>query len=209
MKTIDIHGKPYVMVKDRIDEFHKNNPNGSITTEVHSGYSKDFFIVKAVVIPDIKNEKRIFTGHAMEEIGSSQINKTSCLENAETSAIGRALGALNIGIIDSYASANEVANAIHQQENTKPVSEPTIYKDSNTNNTDIQCIKCGSSMFNNKQTDGQPKKSQNYDVYIKEGKTKGLYQPLYKCSNRDCKHSLWDEPDVMESRMEDDDGLPV
>ena len=49
-------------------------------------------------------------------VGSSQINKTSALENCETSAVGRALGWLNIGIDGSIASADEVENAIHQQE---------------------------------------------------------------------------------------------
>ena len=49
-------------------------------------------------------------------VGSSQINKTSALENCETSAVGRALGMLGIGIDGSIASADEVKNAVHQQE---------------------------------------------------------------------------------------------
>ena len=116
MKKIKIHGKDYVMVKDRIIFFNENYPNGCIITE--SKATTDSFIFKAKVIPDAENINRYFTGHAEEIIGSSQINKTSALENCETSAIGRALGCMGIGVEDSFASANEVQNAIHQQQNS-------------------------------------------------------------------------------------------
>ena len=113
MKSIKIHGKDYVMVKDRIIFFNENYPNGCIKTE--SKATDESFIFKAKVIPDVENPNRYFTGHAEEIIGSSQINKTSALENCETSAIGRALGCMGIGVEDAFASANEVQNAIHQQ----------------------------------------------------------------------------------------------
>ena len=61
----------------------------------------------------------IATGHAYEKEGSSFINKTSALENCETSAWGRALGNLGIGIDESMASAQEAANAMIQQKNYK------------------------------------------------------------------------------------------
>ena len=115
MKKIQIHGKDYVMVKDRIIHFNEHYPNGSIRTELIE--MTDRFIVKSTVIPDVDKPERYFTGHAEEVIGSSQINKTSALENCETSAIGRALGCMGIGVEDSFASANEVQNAIHQQQN--------------------------------------------------------------------------------------------
>ena len=114
MKKIKIHGKEYIMVKDRVAHFNKNYPNGSIRTELIE--MTDRFIIKTTVVPDMENAGRYFTGHAEEVIGSSQINKTSALENAETSSIGRALASMGIGIDDSFASANEVKNAQHQQE---------------------------------------------------------------------------------------------
>ena len=113
MKKIQIHGKDYVMVKDRIIFFNENYPNGSIITELKA--TDNSFIFKATVIPEIENSNRKFTGHAEEVIGSSQINKTSALENAETSAIGRALACMGIGVEDSFASADEVKNAQHKQ----------------------------------------------------------------------------------------------
>ena len=111
---VEIHGKQYVTVDERVKEFHKLYPNGSIRTDLIE--LTDRFIIKAEVCPDVSNRMRIFTGYAYEMVGSSQINKTSALENCETSAIGRALGILGIGIDGSIASADEVENAIHQQE---------------------------------------------------------------------------------------------
>ena len=114
MKKIQIHGNDYVMVKDRIIFFNENFPNGSITTELVE--MTDRFIVKTTVIPDVENLNRCFTGHAEEVVGSSQINKTSALENAETSSLGRALGCMGIGVEESFASADEVKNAKYQQD---------------------------------------------------------------------------------------------
>ena len=114
MKKIQIHGRDYVMVKDRIIFFNENFPNGSITTELVE--MTDRFIVKTTVLPDVENLNRCFTGHAEEVVGSSQINKTSALENAETSSLGRALGCMGIGVEESFASADEVKNAKYQQD---------------------------------------------------------------------------------------------
>ena len=74
MKKIQIHGKDYVMVKDRIIFFNEHYPKGSIVTELKA--TDNSFIFKATVIPEIENSNRKFTGHAEEVIGSSQINKT-------------------------------------------------------------------------------------------------------------------------------------
>ena len=64
------------------------------------------------------------TGHAYEKENSTFINKTSYIENCETSAVGRALGMCGIGIDVSVASYEEVSNAIAQQEEVKK-SKPT------------------------------------------------------------------------------------
>ena len=70
-----------------------------------------------VMCAKVLNEKDeiIATGHAYEKEGSTFINKTSYIENCETSAWGRALANLGIGIDTSVASADEVVNAQAQQ----------------------------------------------------------------------------------------------
>jgi len=114
MKTIDIKGKPYISVNERIKEFHKLYPNGSIATRIHS-LENGVVVMRSIVTPDVSEQQRIFTGVAYEKEGSTFINKTSYVENCETSAVGRALGMLGIGIDVSIASADEVKNAVNNQ----------------------------------------------------------------------------------------------
>ncbi len=124
-KTVNIHGKDYVMVDERIRRFWELHPNGRIETilcvdveylsYLGSGMKAEgcsIFLVRAVVTPDVGDENRYVTGQAYEVEGSSNINDGSALENCETSAVGRALGILGIGLIGGVASAEEVANAV-------------------------------------------------------------------------------------------------
>ena len=119
---VEIHGKQYVTVNERVQEFHESYPNGAIHCHIEEGTPEGVIRMSAMVCPDVENTERHFSGHAEETIGSSQINRTSALENCETSAIGRALGFLGLGVVNSIATADEVSNAIHQQ-NYKPVTE--------------------------------------------------------------------------------------
>lgn len=104
-KAIDFKGKKYVLVSDRVLYFNETYPEGSITTELVSPTDSDDVIVKATVKP---NEKQIFTGYSQATWGEGYINKTSALENAETSAVGRALAFMGIGVIESIASIDEI-----------------------------------------------------------------------------------------------------
>ena len=122
MKKIQIKGKDYIEVNERIKEFHKKYPDGSITTDLIE--MTDRFITKTTVIPDATIPERKFTGIAYEKEDSTFINKTSALENCETSSVGRALGMLGIGIDTSLASYDEVANAVEQQKT--PAAPPKV-----------------------------------------------------------------------------------
>ena len=112
MKTINIHGKQYVEVNERIKHFRENFKDWSLTSEVID-LSEDRCVIKASVTNE--KDKVIATGIAYEMHGSSFINKTSFVENCETSAWGRALGNLGIGIETSIASAEEIKNAKNHQ----------------------------------------------------------------------------------------------
>lgn len=118
--TIKLKGKEYAMVKDRIKAFRQECPAGSIETELLS--ATDGTLIFRATIAD-EDGKVLATGHASETIGSSQVNSTSALENAETSAVGRALGLAGFGIDGSMASADEVANAIVQQNDKRAASD--------------------------------------------------------------------------------------
>lgn len=106
----------YNTVNQRILAFRELYPNGSIQTEILS-INDGVVLIKATAFDD--DGKIISTGHAQEKEESSFINKTSYIENCETSAIGRALGIIGIGAVDSLASFEEVANAITQQNTDK------------------------------------------------------------------------------------------
>lgn len=107
-KAIQIQGKDYVLVSDRIIYFNEHYPKGSIKTELITDPLADIVVVLAIV--DTGNGTS-FTGHSQAVKGAGFINKTAALENAETSAVGRALAMMGIGVIDSVASADEVNKA--------------------------------------------------------------------------------------------------
>lgn len=110
-KAISIKGKQYVLVSDRVVYFNEQYPNGSITTELISMPDSERVIVKAIIYPDINEASRSFTGYSQAVIGDGMVNSAAALENAETSAVGRALGFMGIGIIESIASADEMNKA--------------------------------------------------------------------------------------------------
>lgn len=111
-KAINLKGKEYVQVADRVTYFNDTYTNGCIETEVISSLDTDFFVIKAIVTPDCLYPNRKFTGHSRAVIGDGMVNKTSAIENAETSAVGRALGLMGIGVIESIASADEMNKAL-------------------------------------------------------------------------------------------------
>tara|TARA_R100000781_G_scaffold64174_1_gene40583 strand:- start:1156 stop:1815 length:660 start_codon:yes stop_codon:yes gene_type:complete len=122
LKTINIHGKNYVEVNERIKYFRENYKGWSLISELID-LTENRCVIKASITDE--KDKVIATGIAYEVMGSSYINKTSFIENCETSAWGRALGNLGIGIDTSIASAFEVNNAIIQQE-TKPKTKEKL-----------------------------------------------------------------------------------
>ncbi len=134
LKTVDIKGKPYVEVNTRLKYFREHFKGYSLTTdivyqkpsEVVTVTEKDGDGFKEVkkkksaeicFMATIRNESgsQVATGHAMEKEDEGYINKTSYIENCETSAWGRALANFGIGIDNSVASADEVETAINKQ----------------------------------------------------------------------------------------------
>lgn len=120
LKSIDIRGKEYAVVAERVKAFRKIIPGGTISTEIVN-MSENEVTMRATVKDEEGRE--LSTGHANETKGASSINKTSHLENCETSAVGRALGFLGIGVFEDVAGAEEVANAMARQEEIKALSK--------------------------------------------------------------------------------------
>ena len=112
IKTTDIKGKDYAEVNQRIKAFRMVYPQGTIQTQMISN-ENGVCIFQARIYDDFN--RLLGTGTAYEKEDSSFINKTSYIENCETSAVGRALGMCGFGIDVSVASAEEVQNAINNQ----------------------------------------------------------------------------------------------
>ena len=124
-KAIDIKGKDYILVKDRVLFFNEEYINGSIATELVSEPTAEMVVIKAIVTPDVENPTRIFTGYSQATWGEGMVNKTAAIENCETSAIGRALGAMGIGVLDSIASADEMRKTEYANP-SEPASEKQL-----------------------------------------------------------------------------------
>lgn len=144
LKTTDVKGRPYVEVNERIKAFRMLYPEGTIITEILD-LTDGVVTMRATVSVD---GKVLGTGHAQEKESSSFINKTSFVENCETSAVGRALGMIGIGIDTSVASAEEVENAILNQTKEKHV-----------------CSVCGKDIKDGKKTDGSVWTSKEIAAY--------------------------------------------
>ena len=112
--------KEYAEVNQRVKAFRMLYPEGAITTDIIE-MSNGIVTIKATIMDSQGNI--LATGTAQEKEDSSYINNTSYIENCETSAVGRALGFCGLGIDCSIASAEEVANAMAQQDANKPVTK--------------------------------------------------------------------------------------
>jgi hypothetical protein len=134
LKTVDIKGKAYVTVNERLKYFREHFTGYKLISEIVHNKDAEWLTwyeitengekekgawksaeicFKASILNE--NNEVVATGYAMEKADSSYINKTSYIENCETSAWGRALANFAIGVDASVASADEVANAIKNQ----------------------------------------------------------------------------------------------
>ena len=133
IRATDIKGKDYAEVNQRVKAFRQVHPNGTITTEIVS-LQDGVVLMKATILDD--DQRLIATGLAYEKENSTFINKTSFIENCETSAVGRALGMCGFGIDVSIASKEEVENAqANQTKGVKKVKEETAKAQSETKQT--------------------------------------------------------------------------
>ena len=116
MKTINIKGKEYVTVNERIKAFRNTYKDYSLVTDIIE-ISDNHCVMKASILDP--QGKIVATGYARETVSKSPINKFAFVENAETSAWGRALGNFGIGVDTAICSAEELLQKISQEETAK------------------------------------------------------------------------------------------
>ena len=120
-QTIKIGDKDYNTVAVRVNMFRKHFPDWSIDTVILNETITDALTKRIVMKTYIRTpaERVVATGIA-SEVWKGRVNTESAVENCETSAVGRCLANAGFGTEESIASAEEVANAIHQQEHRIP-----------------------------------------------------------------------------------------
>lgn len=155
IKTTNIKGKDYAEVNQRIKAFRMLYPDGFIKTKIIDlDMTAGIILMTAQVGYYLENGCEIILGEGSsfewKNDPKSMVNKTSYVENCETSAVGRALGMLGLGIDVALSSAEEVKTAIQHQQNGEeapqpaPASKPKKAPASPTNeDTPIICQRCG------------------------------------------------------------------
>jgi hypothetical protein len=133
LKAIDVKGKNYVMVNERLKYFREHFEGYALISDIIE-ITPDRVCILAKILDGNGSVKA--TGIAFEEKQSSYINKTSYIENCETSAWGRALANFGIGIDENVSSADEVAHAIEIQEEQEKSAAKKNNKKSETQKTD-------------------------------------------------------------------------
>lgn len=138
-KTTNIKGKEYVEVNQRLLYFRNEKKYEGWGIETKFLVLDSESCVAQCTIKD-DDGYIMAQGTAQEDKSSSYINKTSYIENCETSAVGRALAMLGIGIETSIASSNEVSMAIAKQEGAPAAKKAAPKKASTQKATDITVL---------------------------------------------------------------------
>lgn len=127
IKTIKVKDNDYAQVNQRVKAFRYLYPKGRIDNKlsITGEEGHRLCLCETTIYDDMGNI--LANGHAEEKEGSTFINKTSFVENAESSSVGRALSFINLGIEVSIASAEEVENAMLNQSSKKPTQTKLSY----------------------------------------------------------------------------------
>ena len=113
----------YASVDERLPLFWKDCPRGRIVTEIIVDDGTRI-VMKASLFVTYEDYHPTTTGFAEEVRGSSMVNKTSALENCETSAVGRALANYQYQGGKKRASLEEVVK-VYRQGGELSASGPT------------------------------------------------------------------------------------
>lgn len=173
LKPIDIKGKDYNTVNQRVLAFRELFPEGSIQTEIIS-HDNDKILMKATIYDGVG--RIIAIGHAFEEKELSFINKTSYIENCETSAVGRALGFIGIGATEAIASVEELEKA----------------EEAKKKETEMLKVKA----LNDLRTYYEQNGGKDFDKYLAEVAPNGMTNDIYKVELTRLKKEITDKAEA-------------
>lgn len=119
----------YEPVEERLARFWADHPQGRVYTELVNGsHAGESVVIIASVYKDKADLYPDATGHAQETPGSNPVNKTSWIENCETSAIGRALANMGYAPKGARPSREEMSKSAA----SRPTQAPSLKAASRT-----------------------------------------------------------------------------
>ena len=101
IKTINLKGKEYAPVGERLNAFHEAYKNAQVKTSYD--FKEGWCIFRAKVTPDVEKPSHYYTGHSMGKVASEK-----ALEKLETVSLGRALAIAGFAPDGSIASYEEM-----------------------------------------------------------------------------------------------------
>ena len=113
----------YETVEQRLAKFWEKFPNGQVFTQIHH-YDDNKVVFRAEIYKDISDPRPVATGYAEELRDASPVNRTSHVENAETSAIGRALANYVFQSKTAPRPSREEMEKVARAEQPAPTQDP-------------------------------------------------------------------------------------
>jgi hypothetical protein len=117
----------YETVESRLARFWEQYPNGQVFTQIHH-YDENKVVFRAEIYKDISDPRPVATGYAEELRDASPVNRTSHVENAETSAIGRALANFIFQSKTAPRPSREEMSKVARAEQPKPQGQDLLTK---------------------------------------------------------------------------------
>jgi len=117
----------YETVEARLAKFWEQYPNGQVFTQIHH-YDDNKVVFRAEIYKDITDPRPVATGYAEELRDASPVNRTSHVENAETSAIGRALANFIFQSKTAPRPSREEMEKVARAQQPQPVSPADLMK---------------------------------------------------------------------------------